>query len=354
MSQINDYQKGVIFACWKNGFNKTETHKFLVQSFGQESVSYDCVKWWVKEFNSGRVNLTRKEGSGRPVSEGREKDLEDVKKSVKENPFQSIREISLAQNVPRESVRLHLHKLQLCKKRCRFIPRHLTPDLKARRLRCAQASLQLLQSGKLNIQNMITIDEKSFSLYTKFGHLKSKAWQKIGAPRLPVPKSLGRSQATSQMYAMAISTSGVQHVFRTPAKTTVNANVYMNQILKPAIATFKKQRRNRQLWLLHDNARPHVASVVKTFLADANVSVIDHPPYSPDLSPCDYFLFSRLSKMMAGKKSDNLDQLFNRIQENLQLIPNSRFEKAMLEWRQRLELTVTAEGDFFDENLLHK
>ena len=51
-----------------------------------------------------------------------------------------------------------------------------------------------------------------------------------------------------------------------------------------------------EVHLLHDNASSHKCEVVKSFLASAKVEVLNHPPYSPDLSPCDLFLFRRLRK----------------------------------------------------------
>ena len=43
--------------------------------------------------------------------------------------------------------------------------------------------------------------------------------------------------------------------------------------------------------LLHDNASSHKCEVVKSFLASEKVKVLNHPPLSPDMSPCDFFLF---------------------------------------------------------------
>ena len=42
-------------------------------------------------------------------------------------------------------------------------------------------------------------------------------------------------------------------------------------------------------FLLHDNAPSHNATIVKQFLAQRKVTVLDHPSYSPDLPPADYF-----------------------------------------------------------------
>ena len=51
--------------------------------------------------------------------------------------------------------------------------------------------------------------------------------------------------------------------------------------------------------LLHDNASSHKCEVVtgKSFLVSEKVKVLNHPPYSPNLSPCDFFLFPRLKKI---------------------------------------------------------
>ena len=42
--------------------------------------------------------------------------------------------------------------------------------------------------------------------------------------------------------------------------------------------------------------------LLSLLLASEKVKVLNHPPYSPDLSPCDFFLFPRLKKMLSGNK----------------------------------------------------
>ena len=43
----------------------------------------------------------------------------------------------------------------------------------------------------------------------------------------------------------------------------------------------------------NDNASPHKWEVVKSFLASEKVKVLNHPRYSPDLNPCDFFFISK-------------------------------------------------------------
>ena len=65
-------------------------------------------------------------------------------------------------------------------------------------------------------------------------------------------------------------------------------------------------KRPNKVWsgvhLLHDNASSHKCEVVKSFLASEKVEVLNQLPYSPDLSPCDFFIFPSLKKMLSGNK----------------------------------------------------
>ncbi|GFU73311.1 mariner Mos1 transposase [Trichonephila clavipes] len=73
--------------------------------------------------------------------------------------------------------------------------------------------------------------------------------------------------------------------------------------------------------LHHDNARSHVAKVVKTYLETLKWEVQPHPLYSPDLAPSDYFLFRSMARSLAdhhfrsyeeGKKLDRFVDHFKR------------------------------------------
>jgi histone-lysine N-methyltransferase SETMAR len=52
---------------------------------------------------------------------------------------------------------------------------------------------------------------------------------------------------------------------------------------------------------LHDNAPAHWALATQKKMAYLGVHFLDHPPYSPDLAPSDYHLFSALIKQLEGR-----------------------------------------------------
>ncbi|GFX82569.1 mariner Mos1 transposase [Trichonephila clavipes] len=63
--------------------------------------------------------------------------------------------------------------------------------------------------------------------------------------------------------------------------------------LSPALKDKRPQynERHDKVILQHDNARPHIAKVVKAYLETLKWEVLPHPPFSPDLAPSDYHLF---------------------------------------------------------------
>ena len=74
-----------------------------------------------------------------------------------------------------------------------------------------------------------------------------------------------------------------------PEGKTLNAEFYkgvMNRLLKRIQASVQLRSALEQV-----NAPAHKAANVGQFLTPKNVTTLYHPPYSPNLSPPDYFLF---------------------------------------------------------------
>ena len=67
--------------------------------------------------------------------------------------------------------------------------------------------------------------------------------------------------------------------------------------LSHALREKRPEHRHDEVILLHDNARPHVAKVVKKYLETLKWDVLSHPPYSPDIAPSDYWLFWRMQEV---------------------------------------------------------
>ena len=95
---------------------------------------------------------------------------------------------------------------------------------------------------------------------------------------------------------------------------------------------------------------PHLISVrlLSLFLASEKVKVLNHPPCSPDLSPCDFFLFSKLKKMLSGNKYMSRSSLGSALYQCLQQIPKEDCLSAFRDWVKRLQKCVSVKGEYFE------
>ena len=83
---------------------------------------------------------------------------------------------------------------------------------------------------------------------------------------------------------------GIIHNEFFPESKTINAGYYKG-VMERLLNRIRRVRRGMcefAYWfLLHDNAPSHNTTIVKQFLAQRKVTVLDHPLYSPDLAPAD-------------------------------------------------------------------
>ena len=85
---------------------------------------------------------------------------------------------------------------------------------------------------------------------------------------------------------------GIVHTEFVPQGHTVN-QFYYREILERLRKRVVRVRPNvADNWMLHhDNTPCHTAISMIEFLAKKGIPVVPQPPYSPDLSPCDFFVF---------------------------------------------------------------
>ena len=46
-----------------------------------------------------------------------------------------------------------------------------------------------------------------------------------------------------------------------------------------------------------------------SFWRKKKIAVIPHPPYSPDLAPCDFFLFPKMKLKLKGRRFDAITEI---------------------------------------------
>jgi histone-lysine N-methyltransferase SETMAR len=58
-----------------------------------------------------------------------------------------------------------------------------------------------------------------------------------------------------------------------------------------------------------DNASSQTKLVTRESLAKNKITTMGHPPYSPDLSLCDFYLFSKAKNIMRGEHFVDIDTI---------------------------------------------
>jgi len=79
--------------------------------------------------------------------------------------------------------------------------------------------------------------------------------------------------------------------------------LYYAELLGRFAAELQKIRPHlakKKVLFQHDNAPAHTSALAKAKLVELGYELLPHPPCSPDLAPCDFFLFPNLKKSLAG------------------------------------------------------
>ena len=113
---------------------------------------------------------------------------------------------------------------------------------------------------------------------------------------------------------------------------------YCQQLNRVAAKLKGKQDR---IYILHDNARPHVAKSTRQKLLSLEWIIIPHPPYSPDLAPTDYHLYRSLYNYLREKKFNDESQikmdLLNFFDEKTQDFYESGILSLTERWQQVID-----------------
>ena len=87
------------------------------------------------------------------------------------------------------------------------------------------------------------------------------------------------------------------------------------------------------------------------FLQEINLKVIEHPPYSPDLAPCDFWLFPKLKEMLAGRHYESRTIIGCSVYQctSMKDIPASEYREAFRKWIERCKRVISSQGEYIED-----
>jgi len=131
---------------------------------------------------------------------------------------------------------------------------------------------------------------------------------------------------------------------------TVNSGFYC-EVLRRLSENLRRHRPQlwpEQTWLLHHDNDPSHTSHPPVFGEKNKIAVIPHPPYSPDMAPCDFFLFPKLILKLKWRRFDIIEEIQAESHRVLDTLTEKDFQEAFQKLRRRWDRCLHAGGNYFE------
>lgn len=312
--------------------------------------SKHAIKTWIKNFEETGSALKRKP-TGRPRSARTPQNIEAVRVLVLRSPRRSVRKQAAAVRLSRESVRRILHFDLKCHPYKLQIVQELKENDHQLRLEFCQQIMTNINEDNEFLDKLWMSDEAHFHLTGYVNKQNYRYW----ADRNPNEVHERPLHSSKVTVWCAVSSHGVigPYFFENEERITmtVTSDRYVEMLqsfVAPALNNFPQLH---EAWFQQDGATSHTArqsmAAVRELFGNRVISRfgdIPWPPRSPDLSVCDFFLWGYLKSRVYTTRPRTLDELKQRIQDEIRGIPAEMLQRAMGNLNSRLEECIRTGG----------
>jgi len=288
MEERNFEQRCTIKFCVKLGKTGIESSNKLKQVYGEHALSRSQVFKWYTTFSEGRESIKDEPRSGKLSTSKTDNNVEIVRALVQFDRRLTVRMIASELNLNHATAHQILTEELAMKKLCvKFVPKNLTIEQKDNRKDLCLHLLERIERGRNFLKNVITGGETWIFGYDP--EKKDKVRNVTSAS--PLRKKARRSKSKiKSMLICFFDRVGIVHTEFVPQGHTVNQFYYRKILERLRKRVVRLRTSIADNWMLHyDNAPCHTAISVIEFLAKKGIPVVPQHPYSPDLSPCDFF-----------------------------------------------------------------
>ncbi|UYV80194.1 hypothetical protein LAZ67_18001973 [Cordylochernes scorpioides] len=319
---LKNGSRSCIKFCVKNEIKCADAFRMLTVAYGEATLDRSNVYRWYKMFSEGREDVNDEERAGRPSTSTTDEKINEVEKMILANRRITVREVAEDLNISIGSCHsIFINDLGMSRVAAKFVPKLLNCDQKQHRMNIANEMLDSVRDDLNLLQRVITGDEAWVYGYDVETKPQSSQWK---LPHEPKPKKARQVRSNVKvLLTVFVDCRGVVHREFLPQGRTVNKEYYL-QVMRNLSEAIRQKRpdlwKNKNWLLHHDNAPAHTSLLVRDFLAKNNTLMMPQPPYSPDLAPCDFFLFPKLKRPMKGRRYATLDEIKTASKEELKKI----------------------------------
>jgi histone-lysine N-methyltransferase SETMAR len=352
MELTREHFRAMIFYDYKSGLDHNQCYQRLSAAVSDCAPSLSTITGWYREFQRGRESLQDEPRPGRPSTACSDENVQLIRDIVNADRRVTYDVIEASVGISSGTVRKILHEeLGLKKVTSRWIPHLLTQEEKNARVEWCRFMLQKFDGGKSrSVSQIVTGDETWIYTYEPEKKSQSQVWMFPDEER---PTKVVRNRSVGKrMVATFLRRSGHLSTVTLGNRQTVNAEWYTTVCLPQVFSVLKQQRPKtalRGIFLHHDNASAHTAARTLDFLGKEGVQLLPHPAYSPDLAPCDFFVFPRLKDLLRGRRFDTAELAIDAYETALKTLTENDWHNCFDIWFQRMNHCVNASGEYFEK-----
>ena len=254
-------------------------------------------------------------------------------------------------SISRERVENILHnELGMSKVSARWVPRLLTPDQKLTRLVMSEANLARFEVDPDRfVERFLTQDECWVHHFEPETKRQSMQWKHSTSPAPKKAKVV--PSAGKVMTSVFWDAKGIVFIEYLQKGKTINEEYYAKLLreLRQAIKSKRPGKLTKGVLLHQDNAPAHKSLVAMSAVHDCGFELIDHPPYSPDLAPSDFFLFANLKKHLAGKRYESDDDVISAVEDFFEGQEENFYATGIRALQHRWKKCVDRRGDYVEK-----
>jgi hypothetical protein len=119
--------------------------------------------------------------------------------------------------------------------------------------------------------------------------------------------------------------------------------------LKTANLYFRRQKTGSAFWVHMGNAMGRNGSKVRSKIKKNYISKMPHSPYSPDISPCDFWLFGMLKRILRDRELSSSDEIEDAIAQESNTLTFHDAQSVFRDWTRRIAWVTENDGDYISE-----
>ena len=346
--------RSIIYYLAGQGKEPKKIFEELVAQYGQDAPSKPTVVRWVQEFKWGRTDLENRPQTGRPPEAMTHAKINAARLSVARNPRISTRmlaeELGLAAATTKTLLEQHLGMIKML---ARWVPHTLSASQKTLRVAHGQRILDSWGHRWSRLRSrLVTMDETLMPYNEALTRESAGEWRLSGSRTPEVPRlQQDRQKSMAIVFWDAEGLIHLEWFQSTKEQRGISGPLY-EAILDRFHASMRAKRADkikRGVLLLQDNAPCHKTLAVGRKLAELGIKEIDHPPYSPDLAPSDYYLFRVLKQHRKGRPCTSHEEMDRQVRAWFASKPGTFYAAGIDALKERSERVVEARGAYLND-----